>query len=480
VVTGVLAALVLMTSGIGWAYVNYLNGRITRVDPFEDLAQRPDTGAGDDLNILVVGSDSRAGVPKGTLRKLRLGGESSDCTDTIMLVHLNAARDRASVVSIPRDSYVELPEHRDRRTGQVVPASFGKINAAYTRGGPSLTVSAVERATNVRVDHYIEVNFLAFVGVVDKLGGVPMCTPTPLRDPRSGLSLPAGTTRLDGARALQYVRARHVEGDPTGDVGRMQRQQKFLTQVLAQAGDSGLFTNPIRLNDVVTSALGAVRVDDRLSAQELVRLGSRLRGLDGPGVTFAQIPLADPDHHVDGWGSTVLWDPARAKALFEAISQDRDLAPRPAPAPPGKGPAPAAAPPAPAPVDVAPGRVWVQVLNGTTTPGLGARAYDELAGLGFRMTGPPRDASAPSPEPHTIVRHDPAYDRSAATVAAALPGSVLMPAPNLGRTIEVVVGPGYAGVTPVRVASPAPVPGASGPASEPVFRTTTGDEVACR
>ena len=482
VLTGVVAAVILATSGIGWAWVRHFDGKIERIDPFGDLDDRPDTGSGKDLNFLIVGSDNRQGIPKSTLNKLHAGGESCDCTDTIMIVHLNGKRDRATITSLPRDSYVTFPAHKDKSTGEQRGPTKGKINAAYTLGGPALTVDTVEQATGIRIDHYIEVNFLSFVNVVDKLGGIEMCTPKPLRDPKSGLDLPAGTSRLDGVKALQYVRARYIASDPTGDIGRTERQQKFMTQILAKATDSGTLTDPVKLKNVLDAVLGSIKVDEGMSSRTFLDLGGKLRNLSNSGVTYAQVPLASVDHQVPNWGSTVLWDEEKARGLFDAIRQDKDLSastkkPKDTKTTAAPGGSPSAS--GPVPVEVAPDQVTVRVFNGTATQGLGTRAHNDLAGLGFSMAGSPRNSTA-SDGVRTIIRFDPRWDRSVESVKAALPGAVAEPVTGLGATIEVVVGSSYAGVTAVRTASAADDTPTADTSANPTYSSKSGDEVSCK
>ncbi|WP_406286094.1 LCP family protein [Embleya sp. NBC_00896] len=476
-VTGVLAAAILVSSGIGWAWVKHFDGKIERIDPFKGLDNRPDTGSGKDLNFLIVGSDNRAGIPKSTLEKLHAGGESCDCTDTLMIVHLNGKRDRATITSLPRDSYVEFPAHRDKATGQQRGPSKGKINAAYTLGGPPLTVATVEQATGIRIDHYIEVNFLSFVSVVDTLGGIEMCTPKPLRDPKSGLDLPAGTSKLDGVRALQFVRARYIASDPTGDIGRTQRQQKFMTQVLAKATASGTLTDPLKLKNVLDAVLGSIKVDEGMSPQNFLDLGSKLKNLSNSGVTYAQVPLKSMDHQVPDWGSTVLWDDVKARGLFQAIRDDKDLIAPPKADTPGATNAPVSS--GPVPVEVAPNEISVQVYNGTATSGLGTRVHDDLKGAGFAMVGAPRNSTA-TDGVRTIIRFDPRWNRSVKTVQAALPGSVLEPVTGLGRTIEVIAGSSYAGAAQVRVGNVPTEQPADTATPNPAYSAKSGDEVSCK
>ncbi|WP_370085194.1 LCP family protein [Streptacidiphilus sp. MAP12-16] len=482
-IAGTVSGAVLATSGVGWAVVNGVGDSISRINVFGGLRNRP---SGDDaLNFLVVGTDEREGVPENVLRSLHAGGEACHCTDTMMLVHLSASGGRASVVSIPRDSYVAIPAHRDSATGRQMPAAMGKINAAYGLGGPPLTVQTVEQATGLRIDHYLQLNFLSFVSTVDALGGVPVCTDRPLRDPKSGLDLPVGTTRLDGAEALKYVRARYV--DPTADLGRMQRQQKFVAQVIQQATSSGTLLDPVRLQSVLSAVLKSVKADEGLSGHDLVTLGTRLKDLRPSSASFATVPLADLNHEAPGWGSTVLWDRTRAAALFAALRKDQPLT---APAPRATAGAGAATPgvggqtAAPVRVAVPPDRVRVQVLNGAGVPGLGARAEGELRAAGFGTTGPATNAPGPDGAARTVVRYDPRWDGSARTLGAALPGAQLVPVPHLGPTIQLVLGRDFTGVGKVTTGGPAAgttptTPAAAASTGTGVIYASRGDTVIC-
>lgn len=479
-----LSCAVLATSGIGRAVVSGVGDSIGRVNVFGGLTHRPADDAA--TNILVVGTDDRDGVPGRVLQSLHAGGESCHCTDTMMLVHLSASGDGASVVSIPRDSYVAIPAHQDLATRQPAPESMGKINAAYGMGGPPLTVATVEQATGLHIDHYLQLNFLSFVSTVDALGGVPVCTDRPLHDPKSGLDLPAGTTRLDGATALKYVRARYV--DPTADLGRMQRQQKFVAQIIQQATGSGTLLNPLRLQRVLSTALASVKADEGLSDKDLLALVARMKDLRPSSASFATVPLSDLNHQVPGWGSTVLWDKDRAGALFTALRQDRPLTP-PAPRPSPSASGQSAAPGGPA---VPPGQVRVQVQNGSGVAGLGARADRQLRAEGFATSGYASNAAGPDTAERTVVRYDPRWDQSVRTLAAALPRAELVPVPNLGGTMQVILGRDFTGVartakaaTVAKAKPPAPPPATSSapsatPTGAPGITATRGDAVVCR
>ncbi|MFE3042778.1 LCP family protein [Kitasatospora indigofera] len=468
---GGAAFAVLATSCGGWAVLNGLGSAVDRVDAFSgDRARPADDGA---TTFLVVGTDDREGIPEETLKNvLHAGGRSCHCTDTMMIVQLAADGGRASVISIPRDSYVDIPAHQDQATRKEVPAGKGKINAAYGMGGAQLAVRTVEQNTGLRIDHYLQLDFVSFVSTVDALGGVPVCTSKPLKDDYSGLDLPAGTTTLDGAGALKYVRARYVDG--SADLGRMHRQHRFMAQLLHRAADSGTLLNPVKLARLADGVLSSVKADKDLDVGEMVTLAGRLRGLSAGTTDFATVPLGVLDHQVPGWGSTVLWDQAGAKALFDAVRAGRPLVAAPAaPAAGAAAPAAAAAPTAtPVPVpSVPPEQVHVQVLNGAGIAGLGARVDADLRRAGFATTGTPVNAPGGEAAARTVVRHDPRWDESARTLAAALPGAELVAVPGLGGTLQVVAGSDYQGPA---APPPAATPGAatpSAPAAAPAAPT---------
>ncbi|MFH8370892.1 LCP family protein [Streptomyces sp. NPDC018031] len=454
--TTAAAVVVLATAGVGHAMLTGLESSIERVDAFSGLNDRPRSSDG--MNILVVGTDGRDKITEEEKTRYRLGGAPCHCTDTIMLVHLSADRDRASVISLPRDSYADIPAHTDPLTGTHRPAHPQKLNAAYAEGGPSLTVRTVEHLTGVHVDHYLEVDFTSFMKTVDVVGGVRICTPRPLRDTHTGLDLAAGSHDLSGGEALRYVRSRHVDGD--SDLGRMSRQQQFLAALLRKATDSGVLLNPVRFSRVASGLLGSVRADHGFGSAELVALGRAMRGLDPASSEFTSVPLGDLSHQVPGVGSTVTWDPAKARRLFESVRLDRPLAPhaerRTAP---------------PALVEVAPARIRVQVLNGTPAEGLGARVDRELRAAGFATTRAPANAAVRDAQ-HTVIEYDPGWDRSARSLRAALPGARLEAVPGRGPVMRVTVGAGHREVRPVRVDTPlARADGSQG--------AVTGDQVDC-
>ncbi|MFV0135628.1 LCP family protein [Streptomyces sp. HMX87] len=448
-----LSVVVLASAGIGHAVLSTLDADISRVDAFKDMKNRPAAGHG--MNVLLVGTDGREKISAEERRKYRLGGAPCHCTDTIMIVHISENRDRASVVSLPRDSYAMTPPHTDRNSGKRHGGHPLKLNAAYAEGGPRLTIRTVENMTRVKIDHYLEVDFTSFMQTVDVLGGVEICTAEPLKDSHSGLDLPSGTHTLMGGQALQYVRARHVDG--ASDLSRMKRQQRFLAALIDRATSSGILLNPIKFRDITRAVLGSVRADKGFGTDELLALGRAMRNFSPSSSEFTTVPIGQMGYAVKGVGSTLKWDPVKSERVFRALREDKPLTP-PRPRP-GKQAVR---------VPVDPRQIRVQIENGTRTPGLGKRVDRALAATGFRTTGAPVNAAAPSVE-RTIVAYDPRWDRSAKSLAAALPGSELRAVKGLGPTLKVIAGAGFKEVRTVRPEEPPQKPGT----------VVRGDEVVC-
>jgi LCP family protein required for cell wall assembly len=450
-----LSVGVLAAAGIGHVVVTGLDAGISRIDPFKDMKNRPAAGHG--MNILLVGTDGRDRITEKERRKFRLGGNPCHCTDTLMIVHLSADRERATVVSLPRDSYAQVAAYPDPATGAQHPAHPIRLNAAYAEGGPNLTVRTVEAMTDLKIDHYMEVDFISFMKTVDVLGGVRICTSQPLKDRYTGLNLTAGPHVLGGGQALQYVRSRHVDG--ASDLGRMQRQQKFLAAMIDRATSSGVLLNPMKLRDVTRAVLGSVRADGDFGADDLVGLARAMRNFSPRSSEFTTVPIGDMTFQVKELGSTVKWDEAKARALFRSLRDDKPLS---RPRPKAKGPGPSMVT-----VDVPPQQIQVRVENGTPTDGLGERVDDALAAAGFRTTHQPANAKDRTVR-RTVVVYDPRWDRSAKSLSAALPGSELRAAPGQGPTLKVIAGTDFKTVQRVKAAEP-----------QKPDEVVTGDQVVC-
>ncbi|MET7513976.1 LCP family protein [Streptomyces sp. NPDC005480] len=446
-----VSVTVLAAAGIGHAVITGLDTDINRIDPFKDMKNRPSGGHG--MNVLLVGTDGRDKITPAEKKKYRLGGAPCHCTDTIMIVHLSADKHRASVVSLPRDSYAEIPAHTDQTTGEQHSRHPVKINAAYAEGGPHLTVRTVEHMTGVKIDHYMEVDFTSFMKTVDVLGGVEICTAHPLKDSYTGLDMAVGTHTLDGGQALQYVRARHT--DAAGDLGRMQRQQRFLAALIAKTTSSGVLLNPVKFRDVARTLLSSVRADKGFGTDQMVGLGQAMRGFSPSSSEFTTVPISEASFPVKGIGSTVKWDPAKSAKLFKALREDKPLAVHHQKKEETV-------------VGVAPQLIRVQVENGTMTPGLGRKVDAGLRGTGFRTSGTPMNAVQRTAQ-HTVIFYDPRWDQSAKALATALPGAQLQAVKGQGAVLKVLAGPDFKAVRAVRAED----------SHQGEFGAVTGDQVVC-
>ncbi len=302
---GVMSALILVVSGSAWALTGYINGQLKRVDA--GTANSASTGP---LNILAAGVDPRTGLTHHEEVVLHVGGDATSNSDTLMLMHVSADRSRVTVVSIPRDSWVNIPGH-----------GMNKINAAYGLGGAKLMVQTVEQATGLTINDYVEVDFLGFVRVIDALGGVNICLPQALDDPYSGLDLSAGMHHVDGITALAYARDRHSFA--TSDLARIQDQQRLLSSALSEAIHSGLLTNPIRLSQFINAALSSLTVNQGLN---VAALADQMRGITAGDVTFMTVPLANVDYQTPTGELAVQWDSQAAGQLFQDLASDQSLA----------------------------------------------------------------------------------------------------------------------------------------------------------
>jgi len=311
-------------SAISWAGLGRITAAIPKIDAFGGLDNRPKKESSA-VNYLIVGSDTREGLSRAEIKRLKVGGTevaAGKRSDTMLLIHISKKRDKAAIISIPRDTYALIPEHTTSQ-GKVIPATHSKINSAFNWGGAPLLIETFEEMSGLRIDHYIEVNFVGFVRMVDALGGVEICTKKDIDDPKSHLVLPAGRHTLDGVDSLKYVRTRQFDG--LGDLGRMKRQQEFAGAMLRKATSAGVLLNPVKMIDFINSALDSVVTDEGLSQGDLLTLGKQLRNLSASSVRTLTIPLKYYNYSKNGVSAAVLWDPVLAPELFERIKNDDAL-----------------------------------------------------------------------------------------------------------------------------------------------------------
>lgn len=283
------------------------------------LGSRPPEYSTNELNVLLIGSDSRAGAN----RKFGATVEGQR-SDTIMILHISPGRHRATVLSIPRDSMVPVlacPADGPGVPGQQAePGVNERINATFANGGPSCLWKTVEHETGIHIDHFIELAFSGFVHIVNDIGGVNICLPVTVNDPDSGLHLAAGMHHVMGPQALAFWRERHIG---TGsDLQRIQRDQYLMASLLQGIRQSNILGSPTKIYSIVVDAASAMTTDAGLNLSTMVRIADSLRGLSTNSVQFVQVPEipypGDP-------GAEVMFAQPQANRLFSAIAHDTSL-----------------------------------------------------------------------------------------------------------------------------------------------------------
>ncbi len=320
-----LSVSVVVLASVSWLGLGQVSGKIARISVFNGLENRPEKTS-KALNYLLVGSDTREGLTKAQLKMLKVGSTKTAAggrSDTMLLVHINKKRDKAYLISLPRDTLVTIPAHISTNGKSQIPARQNKLNAAFAFGGAPLLIQTIEGETNLKIDHYIEVSFAGFAGIVDALGGIQVCTKVDIDDPKSHLVLSAGTHTLDGIEALKYVRTRDYDG--LGDIGRMQRQQQFMSSVLKKATSSGVLLNPIKIVNFMNAAISTIKMDESLNESDLISLAKQMRGLSSGNVRTLTVPLSNSNGRVEGLGSVVIWDKTLSTELWTRIRDDAAL-----------------------------------------------------------------------------------------------------------------------------------------------------------
>jgi len=309
-VFAVLAVLLLGACTSLAVYYNMQLGNVDRISALENDSRRPELAADarGALNILLMGIDNG---DNGTTVKQELADghwtPGAFRSDTLMILHITRDHKAAYLVSIPRDSYVEIPGY-----------GHDKINAAFSYGGPLLTQRTVENLTDVRIDHLAMIDWSSFKDLTTALGGVQITIPQTFTDDHNHRTWEKGTYNLKGAKALQYVRTRY--GLTNGDFDRIQRQQNFLRAMLHKMLSQGTVSNPIKLTNVLKVLTDNLTVDEDFGPGEMRDLALSLRGLHGNDVEYLTAPLGSYD--TENGESVVRLDKVEANALFSAVRHD--------------------------------------------------------------------------------------------------------------------------------------------------------------
>ena len=478
-----VGAIALLVVAGGVADYFYLNSKITKQKVVEPPGYTPPPKiVAKAENFVLIGSDTRAGADgKGT------GGSNVEGarSDTTIILHISAGRSGATLISIPRDSYVQIPSCVVKADGTTSAPEMTKFNAAFSIGGEydpryaaSCTVHTIETLTGLHIDHYAVIDFVGFKKMVDALGGVHMCVAVPLKDPvfysasagtnvGSGLDLPAGkSVEIDGQQALDLMRARESL-DGGGDLPRIKRQQEFAAAMIRKATSSSLLIDPFKLQSFLSAAAGALTTDG-FGLGTMKTLASALHSVGAGGVHLLTVPnLTDQPDLPYG---DVEWDPTQAPVLWRDLRHDLPLpgtTPTPSPSP-----TPTVTPTGPT-LTIPPSSISVAVENGTTTAGVATKVASQLTAQGYNVVSV-ADADKET-YTRTLVKYGPAKAQSSQTVTASFPGARRVADSTAGTTITVIVGSDFTSVQPVTIAgasSPTPSP-------TPTFSTISAAKPGC-
>jgi len=446
------AACILVLSAISAGAITAINNlgkNIQSIDTSEldNSTNRPLTPVQTDTsatNLLIMGSDARSGKGNGGY-----GYVSGERSDTTLLVHIYKGRKSAIVVSIPRDSYVTIPKCKTPSGGYVGPSTT-KFNAAFSVGGPVCTIKTIESLTGIRINNFIVVDFNAFKTVVDSLKGVQVCFTTPVYDPiiagvgGSGLNLPAGFSTLNGEDALKFVRARESLGDGS-DIGRITRQQEFVSSMIRSVEQKGLLRNPSLLYSTAYTVTKSLTTSKEFAnVQNLERFGLSLTSLSPKNIKLVATPFVFIS------GGNVGWT-AKTKQLWAAIRADK---PWPALKPSPSASASSSVKPSPSPsvstgLITPPESITIDVLNATGKTGLAAAAAVQLRARGFIIGNV---ATAPTKIAKTKVLYSKDYLESARTLAYSARTKLLKQDNTLGKRVQLIIGANWTNARKVTLA----------------------------
>ncbi|MEN8655673.1 LCP family protein [Streptomyces sp. 21So2-11] len=309
----VTLVVVLLAVSIGTYF--WADGKLKREVDLSKVIERP--GAGDGTNYLIVGSDSREGMTADDKKKLHTGSAEGKRTDSMMILHDGS--NGPTLISLPRDSDVEIPSFVGSQSGKTFPAQGRrvKLNAAYAEDGPELLVRTVEHNTHLRIDHYVEIGFAGFAGIVDAIGGVEIDIPKAFKDKKSGADFQAGKQTLNGEESLAFVRTRYAFA--RSDLDRTKNQQKFLAALASQTATPSTILNPFKLYPTMGAGLDTLIVDKDMSLWDLGQMFFAMKGVTGGEGKSMNIPISGSN------GGNLVWDKAKVAQLVDQLKKDEKV-----------------------------------------------------------------------------------------------------------------------------------------------------------
>lgn len=407
-------AIIVSLAGYGWYQGLVGNVTTTEVDT-DEWGERPVDVDGI-MNLLVLGSDVRTGD------NADYGDAEGERADTMLIASIDVDSGSATLVNLPRDLLVDLPGCDPGDGYEGMSPQQGMISSAMTFGGVGCQWRAVEEATGVHLDHFIMMDFIGFKDMVDALGGVEMCVPEPVDDPKAQLELDAGLQVLDGEDSLGFVRSRYAQGDGS-DLSRIDRQQEFMGAMLREALSSEVMSNPATVTEFLGAVTDSITTDDDLSVDTMADIAVSMREIDLDQVQFVTVPT---EAHPENANRLALSLP-EAPELFAAINEGADLtAEQDDTAPNGENGAD-------------PSDVSVEIVNNTDIDGLASEVEAYLTGEGYEVTGTgnPEERAPES----TTVFHGPGDEAAADLLAGSLENAPQTEeADGLEGTLELVTG----------------------------------------
>ncbi|MCW7943340.1 transcriptional regulator [Streptomyces hygroscopicus] len=310
-ITLVTALVVTSVATYFWA-----DSKLHRDVDLSKVIDRPAAGQG--TNYLIVGSDSRAGLSDADKQKLHTGSAEGKRTDTMMILH--TGDNGSTLISLPRDSDVEIPSYKGSASGKVYQGRgrHTKLNAAYAEDGPELLVRTVEYNTGLHIDHYAEIGFAGFANIVDAVGGVTLTIDKGFKDKYSGADFQAGTQTLNGGQALAFVRTRHAFA--ASDLQRTKNQQMFLSALAHQVATPSTVLNPFRLYPTMGAGLDSLTVDKGMSLWDLADMFWSMKGVTSGSGKSMNMPVSGSTG-----GGNLLWDKAKVKTLTDELKNDQPV-----------------------------------------------------------------------------------------------------------------------------------------------------------
>ncbi|KOV60323.1 transcriptional regulator [Streptomyces sp. NRRL WC-3618] len=309
--TAITVASLLVVVSVGTYF--WADGKLNREVDLSKVIDRPDGGEG--TNYLIVGSDSRAGMSAEEKKALHTGSAEGKRTDSMMILH--TGDNGPTLVSLPRDSDVEIPTFVGSESGKTYKGTgrHTKLNAAYATDGPELLVRTVEFNTGLRIDHYVEIGFAGFANIVDAVGGVDLTIPKGgMKDTKSGANFSAGEQTLNGKQALAFVRTRYALAG--SDLDRTKNQQKFLAALASQTATPGTILNPFKLYPTMSAGLDTLIVDKDMGLFDLADMFWAMKGVTGGDGTSMNMPISGST------GGNLVWNKTKVKTLVTELKND--------------------------------------------------------------------------------------------------------------------------------------------------------------